>query len=247
MSSRYILNSMSPERKMRRLPSLKPMTELYDRKEEKIFQLSTFDKLDDVAQKSKYRKVLSHGKYAVLKHDIEDIVKFIYKPIGYDKCLESTIVRNKKCSKMGYLDYDLTTLDDLYLLSCKKMPFHLGSTYHFSLQQGQFDENSVHFLGKLKGNFVGSTWNFYSTLSSNDESKADQLDATICYCADWFCCQLEARKVEVYLKNRSFKYHQLDGADGKKDLKELYEEGQNRRLKKITKYVNKQPVWVPSK
>ena len=49
MSSRFMLNSLSPEKKVKKLASLKPMTESYDRKEEKIFQLSTFDKLEDVA------------------------------------------------------------------------------------------------------------------------------------------------------------------------------------------------------
>ena len=39
----------------------------------------------------------------------------------------------------------------------------------------------------------------------------------------------------------------MEGSEDKKDLKELYEVGQNKILKKITKYVNKQPVWLPHK
>ena len=71
-----------------------------------------------------------------MKHDIDDVLPFVYKTVPFDKCLESKIIRNKKCSKLGYIDYDLETKDGLYLLSCKKMPFHMGSTYHISLKNG---------------------------------------------------------------------------------------------------------------
>ena len=71
-----------------------------------------------------------------MRSEIDDVVKFVYNPVAFDKCLESTIIRNKSCSKMGYIDYDLETNDGLYLLSCKKMPFNLGSAYNFSLQRG---------------------------------------------------------------------------------------------------------------
>ena len=92
-----------------------------------------------MAQKNKYRRILAHGKYAILKHEIDDLLKFIYQPIPFDKCLETTITRNKQCSKLGYIDYDMETTDGLYLLSSKKMPFHMGSTYHISLAKNQFD------------------------------------------------------------------------------------------------------------
>ena len=168
-------------------------------------------------------KVLPHGKYAVLKSDITDQLKFLHTPIAIDRCLEATITRNKGCSKMGYLDYDLVTNDDLHLLSCKKMPFHIGSHYNFSLEKGQFGEGIQSFIGQVRGNFVGTTFNMYTTLSDQDTSKATELEATIYYNPEWYCCEVKARMIQVYVKNKSFKYHELDGFQDKKDLKELYD------------------------
>ena len=71
-----------------------------------------------------------------MKHHIDEVLPFIYKTIPFDKCLETIITRNKKCSKMGYIDYDLETRDGLHLISCKKMPFHFGSTYNISIKKG---------------------------------------------------------------------------------------------------------------
>lgn len=63
---------------------------------------------------------------------------------------------------MGYLDYDLETNDDKYLLSCKKMPFHLGSTYNISLAKNSFSDSSEYLVGKIQGNLVGTIFNVYS-------------------------------------------------------------------------------------
>jgi hypothetical protein len=107
-------------------------------------------------------KALSNGKVAIFKEEITDLFRFVCKSIPYDKCVETTITRNKGCLKLGYLDYDLSTNDDRYLLSIKKMPWHLGSTYNISLQKNAFSDKSEYMVGKVKGNFVGSTFNIYS-------------------------------------------------------------------------------------
>lgn len=111
---------------------------------------------------------------------------------------------------MGYLDYDMSTNDDKYLLSCKKMPFHLGSTYNLSLQKNAFGDDSDFLVGKVKGNFVGSTFNIYSVQETN--IGVHELDATVYYTPDCSCCKVSTREVSIYLKNRYFRYEELTGA-----------------------------------
>jgi hypothetical protein len=40
------------------------------------------------------------------------------------------------------LDYDLETNEGKLLMSCKKMAFHLNSTYFLSLARGVYEEKS---------------------------------------------------------------------------------------------------------
>ena len=130
-----MVDSLSPIKK-RRLPDLKPMNEMLKRKEENIYSLKTYDHLQSLGEKQKRMVVLGNGKFAIHRDDIEDKRNFLYESIGFDKCLETIITRNRGCTKFGYLDYDVETSDGEYLLSCKKMPFHLGSNYHISLSKG---------------------------------------------------------------------------------------------------------------
>ena len=77
------------------------------------------------------------------------------------------------------MDYDLSTNDDKYLLSCKKIPFNLGSTYRISLLKGQFNTNSEYLIGEVKGNFVGSTFNI--CIPKPDDPTNLELEATVFY------------------------------------------------------------------
>lgn len=64
---------------------------------------------------------------------------FIKKPIPAGRVLECKLFRNKSCGKMFFLDYDLATAsDEKFLLTTKKMPMRLNSTYHMSLRSGYY-------------------------------------------------------------------------------------------------------------
>jgi len=124
--------------------------------------------------------------------------------MAFDRVLESTILRNRGCQKLWYIDYDLTTNQGKYLLSCKKMPFHWGSTYNLSLMRGQFQEQSDYFLGRIQANFLGTIFNLYTPKAAN--SKDLELSATIYYSPEITCCKLAVREIEVYIKNQSCLY-----------------------------------------
>lgn len=94
-------------------------------------------------------KVLSNGKFEIVKEDIIDVFGFVCRSIPYDKCLEAAITRNRGWRKLGYLDYDLVTHDGQYLLSTKKMACHLGSTYNLSLAKNSFADSSEYLVGKV--------------------------------------------------------------------------------------------------
>jgi hypothetical protein len=69
---------------------------------------------------------------------------------------------------MFFLDYDLATAsDEKFLLSTKKIPLRLNSTYHMSLRSGYYEDNSEYYLGKAKGNFSGSIFNIEGELPNS--------------------------------------------------------------------------------
>jgi hypothetical protein len=147
------------------------VNEVLKTKEQHAYSLKTYDNVKQLEETIKRRRNAANGKFAIEKDDITDTVAFVHRAIAFDKCLEGTIIRNKDCSKLGYIDYDFETNDGLYLLSCKKMPFHLGSNYNISLMKKNFKDNSEFFVGKVQGNFTGSVFNVYSALHSDQDAR----------------------------------------------------------------------------
>jgi hypothetical protein len=113
---------------------------------------------------------MTRDRQVVIKSSyIANVSDFVKNPVPYGKRLECTLTRNKACCIGCYLDYDLRTTDGKYLISCKKMPYCLNSTYNISTQSGMFEEKSGPFLGKVKGNFTGSIFNIYTYIADSLE------------------------------------------------------------------------------
>lgn len=96
-------------------------------------------------------------------------------------------------------------------------------------------------MGHVQSNFSGSVYNLY------DEQPTDrEILATIAYESTLRLSE-EPRNIEVYITHPEHKYYLLDGIDGKKNLKELYEIGDNASARKILKFINKKPRWNKQK
>jgi hypothetical protein len=102
------------------------------------------------------------GKFAIKSEEITDVYSFVRRPIAVGKMVECKVIRNKKGCNFCYIDYDLLTIDDKFLLSTKKMAFRCSSTHNISLMSGSYAEGDEYYLGKVEGNFMGSLFNIYA-------------------------------------------------------------------------------------
>ena len=107
-------------------------------------------------------------------------------------------------------------------MSVKKMAFRCSSTYHLSLFNGDYEQKSNAFLGKVEGNFSGSMFNLYTEVPASHLNS--EVVATIFYSSKCFCCDLTTRELEVYVKDHSVRYYELEGTEFEegRNLKELY-------------------------
>ena len=119
------------------------------------------------------------GRAVIPDEGIRDTLTFIKTPIPHGQLLECNLRRNKTCSKRFFLDFDLTTEEGKFLLSVKKMALKCKSTYHLSLFNGDYEQKSNAFLGKVEGNFAGSMFNLYSEVPASHLSA--EVAATIVY------------------------------------------------------------------
>lgn len=77
-------------------------------------------------------------------------------------------------------------------------------------------------MGKVKGNFTGSMFNMYTYVA--DSLEQFEVSATIFYSSEFFCNREKTREVEIYLKSKDCRYHDLAGTEIEKGrtLKDLY-------------------------
>ena len=126
-----------------------------------------------------------------------------------------------------------------YLLSSKRTSCKLTSKFNITSHIEELLDSNNFYLGLVESNFFGTAYNLYD----GDETKKErQILATICY-ENQITCKSEPRNIEVYIISPLYSYDKLEGVDGEKNLKELYEISSNAEQKRILKLINKKPKW----
>ena len=110
--------------------------------------------------------------------------------------------------------------EEAYIMSCKRMCGNATSAFHITANSNNLKDDDDDFMGVLESNFSGSVYNLY------ENSKNKQPIATIVHKSE-ITLKQSPRSIEAYIISPFYSYEKLEGTDGKKNLKELYEIGAN--------------------
>ena len=94
--------------------------------------------------------------------------------------------------------YTLNFQNGDFLLNAQKQFGYLNSCYNISAVKNNYENKGEAYMGNLKGNFTGSEFNLFQSVEGGED-----LIATIVYEGGCQCTKF--RKMEVYVKNPSFK------------------------------------------
>jgi hypothetical protein len=102
---------------------------------------------------------------------------FLKSPVPQGTTMQCYIVRKKHgISKRMYPEYEIfLEKGDCFLMVAKKRSNNKTSNYLISSQQDELDKNSTSYLGKVRGNFVGTEFTIYDNGVNPKKVKADDV------------------------------------------------------------------------
>lgn len=108
--------------------------------------------------------------------------------------MSTTILRAKNGFTYLFPRFDMQFADDCkHIVSCQKiLGFH--STFCFSIQKDNFEEDHESFCGKLRGNLLGSAYNIFGS----EEREIGNVKIKNILCSAYFTSTEESFQPKLY-------------------------------------------------